>query len=41
MVVGEGRELEKDGGLEWSLKVRGLGADYRKVRGRLGGAGGS
>lgn len=40
-MVGEGRELEKDGGLEQSLKVRGLGADYGKVRGRMSGAGGS
>lgn len=36
-MVEEGRQLEKDGGLEQSLKVRGLGADYRKVRGRMGG----
>lgn len=35
------RWLDKNGGLEKSLKVRRVGADYSKVRGRMGDAGAS
>lgn len=39
--AGVRRGLEKDGGLASSLSIRRVGADDRKVRGRMGDAGGS